>query len=1026
MGVGWALSASLELLLIRCAFGGYVVIFVTSNMFLASQGKKMTLMEFCTNAVFILLMSRLIRSSETIESAAERENWSLMAVIIATCVACFLLGIYVGRTSVNYTVKDVLAKSTSKDLLTTNGAVVPPGETKTEILQRKIKFRPRSSDVQREHSDDQTESKLKAAAVAGVHGADGLLGDTQKQGINYRPPFADDTYKGIIEKSRATVMSIVGLLSYPGCTNEYGQCQWTVIRSASSANLWVSKAKEDGILLRATSLVSTPAKSVMKWILHNDLAVGIESLCFRKETLKTFKGENSRLRRLSCKSGALTSSKRDFVLISSSTRLQDGTILLTSRSLQVPKDITANMRRPNKHGYIRGILHGSGFILRPIRCMDSGGYDMCEVFLAVHVDMLGSASGRVNESKREILADFVLQILDHLKSGAANYFNTVADDAETTESHDFFDDDVDEHDESQPQRPSSAGPVNGIKSKEDEEIEKNARALGLDVEQVAEIVNTSEKAVTHLKELYASKCASQSKAVKGLSAPLSPQEESGKVNDGKIILNDPQASSSASTGAWDTFYDNDGITVSEQSGSNRPVGTLNAFCTLEASPQTIRTLLVEHQDQIDGMLAGKSVLHKIDKHAYVQWLAYRSIWPLGARDFLLVTAEKPILSDNEANGNGFLVVSTSIDDICEEIDEAEFDDTNDGTGANALLSGADTKARKLAEFSRSKIRLAGYIGMPSATVEGGTDLSLFVDIDVYSYTPAWLVQILAQYGLAEMMGRIRRATMGQSTNAQSSQLSSVLARIQTWESRMKVFKDDEIPSCAHVASPNRNTHKKVADNQAVVSGRKDKAGPTSPTLLHDGDTTAPVDNKHLKTAVTNDSGGPDVSDLASRTGSNSSTDTGSSTAAPSTAEVATSAVQPVTPSPSAAMVPAPAAPVSQPRSPGQQLAEQSTLLMQKYLGMLPFAELELDWQTRVTKPNLTVDTSKVAGSTWQAIKGKTVMLAKKEAILQLLINDDRIGEFDDMFDFYKVRVAVLSPGDVHYFVCVTVSSSRRR
>ena len=48
---------------------------------------------------------------------------------------------------------------------------------------------------------------------------------------------------------------------------------------------------------------------------------------------------------------------------------------------------------------------------------------------------------------------------------------------------------------------------------------------------------------------------------------------------------------------------------------------------------------------------------------YVQWLAYAPIWPVGARDFLVVTTEEYY---DLINRNGFVIASTSIDDICEE------------------------------------------------------------------------------------------------------------------------------------------------------------------------------------------------------------------------------------------------------------------------------------------------------------------------------------------------------------------------
>jgi hypothetical protein len=1065
----------LEASLVHSAFSVYVVILITSNLLGLLTQKKVNTTHLAVHSFVGLVMVRLIRTN-TGSHANESSGRILAFVVGAACIACFVLGISVGKAFSTDSgghksgENSMLRSGSSKDALSAaNGA----DTSKTEILERKIKLKPKGDAAHKETPDAEHPRASTATpnSTAVVNNAavtvkpEEQLGDTMKQGINYRPPFADDTYKAIMEKSKATVMSIVGLLSYPGCTDTYTQCQWTVIRSATSANLWVSKSKNDGILLRATSLVNTPAKSVMKWILHNDLAVGVESLCFRKETLKTFKGENNtRLRRLSCKSGSLTSSKRDFVVISGVSTLGDGTILMTSRSLQVPPTITPAMRKPNKHGFIRGILHGSGFILRPIRCMDSGGYDMCEVFLAVHVDMLGSASGRVNESKREILADVVLQIMDLLKGGAANYFssNSTAEDANARstsgDGHDFFDEgdetslresmDIGSDgsgDHNKPTRASSGGGVVGVptpvasstgaghvvKTKEDEEIEKNARALGLDPVQVSEILSTSENAVKHLKELYASKCVqlgspTNSSSTSSVARSLTPPA-TGPATPGKLVTlpdasgTSPNPNASTAKITWETFYDQDGISVSEHLGSNRPVGTLSATCALEASPQTIKTLLVEHQDQIDGMLAGKSVLHKIDRNAYVQWLAYRSIWPLGARDFLLVTAERSMPSvDSSASGEGFLIVSTSIDDICEEIDETEFDESNDGTGASALL-GANNKTSKFADFSRSKIRLAGYIGMPSTTIRGGTDLSLFVDIDVYSYTPAWLVQVLAQYGLSEMMGRIRRATMGQNLidHSGQSQLNAVLARIQTWESRLKLFRDGEDPHRSPpLQSPAPSGNKKHFDNGVLspnsVSQTESSSMATNVAALQAALNTAAQSDSHHTAGNARPPTSP-VTPLTANDSASSGSETSSAASSRVTSPqpIAESALAPIAEDtepeePAAPQVAAEPAPVPVPvpppvqRSPGQILSDQAVVMYQKYVGLLPSGDLELDWQQKVNKGTITVDASKVAGSTWQAIRGKMLMQAQKEKILDLLLNDDRIGEFDDMFDFYKV------------------------
>ena len=653
---------------------------------------------------------------------------------------------------------------------------------------------------------------------------------------------------------------------------------------------------------------------------------------------------------------------------------------------------------------------------------------MCEIFLAVHVDMLGSASGRVNESKREVLADFVLQLLDHLKGGSANYFtgNDSHAGVPGAATFDYSIDQENDHTHSR-QGPGTIGststnnaqnidrstskPSTLLKTKEDEERETNSRALGLDREQVREILSRANDAISHMKQCYSSKLSQTKSSIKGPSVDnqlrageASPTPavaaaaatESDYLYPGKATIGmdnshditvQDQASVVGGVGTWETFYDSEGITVSEQSGSNRPVGTLSASCTLEASPQTIRSLLLEHQDQIDGMLAGKSVLNKIDARTYVQWLAYKSIWPLGARDFLLVTAETPFPAEKD---EGFLIVSTSIDDICEEIDDGDTDVDEPGAsarGSAAATASREQRIRKLAEFSRSKIRLAGYIGVPSTTVRGGTDLSLFVDIDVYSYTPAWLVQVLAQYGLSEMMGRIRHATMGQSANSQSSQLDVILGRIQSWESRLKLFRDeDQQTQVGPLSSPSRSHNNKamniLAGGIGVSSGtgfgkRSVSSSNSLATLASEKVHQINDDSTAASTASTSENGDHEHKEKHG-------------------GEDEKSATELVSPTPK---------PV---RSPGQQLADHARELIEKYLGIRSANDLGLDWIRKVSKGAVTVDTSLVTGSTWQAIRGKMSIQANPEKIRDLLINDDRIGEFDDMFDFYKVRAYALT------------------
>ena len=64
------------------------------------------------------------------------------------------------------------------------------------------------------------------------------------------------------------------------------------------------------------------------------------------------------------------------------------------------------------------------------------------------------------------------------------------------------------------------------------------------------------------------------------------------------------------------------------------------FVHAQAPPSVVRNLLIDHPDSIDALLEGRSVLNHLSESTYVQWLAYGAMYPLGAKDFLLVTSEE--------------------------------------------------------------------------------------------------------------------------------------------------------------------------------------------------------------------------------------------------------------------------------------------------------------------------------------------------------------------------------------------------
>jgi hypothetical protein len=243
---------------------------------------------------------------------------------------------------------------------------------------------------------------------------------------------------------------------------------------------------------------------------------------------------------------------------------------------------------------------------------------------------------------------------------------------------------------------------------------------------------------------------------------------------------------------------------------------------------------------------------------------------------------------------------------------------------------------------------------------------------------------------------------------------------RTWESRLKLFRDGEDPHRSPpIQSPAPTGNKKHFDNGVLspnsVSQTESSSVATNVAALQAALNTAASQSDSHHTAGNARPPTSPVTPLTANDSASSGSETSSATSSRVTSPqpIADSAMAPTAEDtepeePAAPQVAAEPAPVPVPvpppvqRSPGQILSDQAVVMYQKYVGLLPSGDLELDWQQKVNKGTITVDASKVAGSTWQAIRGKMLMQAQKEKILDLLLNDDRIGEFDDMFDFYKV------------------------
>ena len=349
---------------------------------------------------------------------------------------------------------------------------------------------------------------------------------------------------------------------------------------------------------------------------------------------------------------------------------------------------------------------------------------------------------------------------------------------------------------------------------------------------------------------------------------------------------------------------------------------------------------------------------RLNAHTCVQWIAYGAVWPVGAFDFLVVTVDEPYHSAKDEEG--FILVSTSVDSLCEQPagaagssrddDEGDDSDGSEGgehseeTGSNMDDSSNQSQFSRSSKYSRSCLRMAGYVGEPSSS--GGTVLSLYIDVDVYAYIPGWLMQILAQHGLSEMLGRIRDASClinkgVQPVPASVSKIGSMLSQIHERENKMRSLS--------------------LGNEKSII-----EKGLASISLSVDKQQRAEVRDGDLASAVVS-------AENKSAAPSSKHDNTGNAAAPALQTDLAASYPQ--------------------------SAADRFSL----YLGSTEDKDFTTEWTLRMTKNGILIYSSPVPNSTWLALKATVTVRAEMSALVNLLVNDKRLGEYDDMFDHCDVR-----------------------
>ena len=1008
---------------------------------------------------------------------------------------------------------------------------------------------------------------------------DSVDGDVDvDKGILLVTPTLDTGYEHCIDKGKCVLLSILGLGCFPDACDKdfYASRSWSLTPSGSTSYLWTYRSEPDGIMLRTSVVVKSSTTSVLRWLLERNIASGLERAASETVLVKKFHGGSVSVRRICCDSSSLTSSKRDFVVVTCVSMLPDGVFVVSSRSAYIPDNLTTHHRR-SRHGYVRGLVYASGFVLRPVKCPvqeDKG----CEVFYGAHLDMLGPPSGKANASKLEELQTSVLRTMErmyelfekragddkHVRKGplipvlrsvkptrvgvgralcaCPNLLQLGTNDEATCPVRGRF--------ISIAHAPPNDHVPLLIKITLDQKvnlIRAGMHALakirrmhdmmfGATAFQYPRDSSSDEQPLSHghgvggggrggggtlggaaRAKKYGGKGRMSYENFSNLlrsgtrERPRSGSElkvaDTPDRRDSMPRTDDDTWRSSSEHGlhgllgasgspggaepfcpgmyegsAWETFYEHDDIHICELRAEKTVVGVVSAHCVTAASPAEVRNVLMHYPERVDGLLARRTVLNRLDNETFLQWMGYGPFWPLGLKDFLVVTSEENINDFQD----GFVIASTSVDQICEEIDDLE-------NCADDII-GKDMSGRS---FQRSSIRCAGYLGVPDGN--GGTHLTVFVDSDCYEQSPAWLVRLLAQYELCEMMRRIRAIPSLNAVGSGRSTPVNLLTRPQRAPSlpteldlmllekeRKKARDLEELLAAAETRKRSGSRLSRYVKAVNRIIGPRDSPVPTSRA----GASQATADaapprrsssilssmlgrrgSKKAKDASPQRSGGggAPLSPTASLTSSlfNRSTESLDKLVAQSLAaddeprdeedynvgyEEGSEGVE------DAEVIDAfrqqtqsslgsddnlstrgsrsltfPVVGSDADSSPGtgghyvkegSEIAAHALRLMAVYMGLekegVEMAQLHLDWQQRVSKRNMTVSSTMVAGSTWQAIRAMTTVAAEKNVILALLTNDSRMGEWDDMFDFITPLVKIDARTTIRRICCKPV------
>lgn len=220
--------------------------------------------------------------------------------------------------------------------------------------------------------------------------------------------------------SVSTLLSICNMKDELEYTDAYATKVWRRVPSDSKTSTWISKAPSDGILFHTSCIFEATPDEVLLLISEEHSPSGLEHISFQYENLCVSKNNNIFIKNFFVESGSVQASNRILTVVSGIVSRENGIIILHSRSSNVPEHIDFKSREPcEPNGYIRGILYASGFIIKPLECTLGSTKPRALVQFAIHLDLLGSITGRANRYNRDVLLQSIQTLFRNVQSRCA-------------------------------------------------------------------------------------------------------------------------------------------------------------------------------------------------------------------------------------------------------------------------------------------------------------------------------------------------------------------------------------------------------------------------------------------------------------------------------------------------------------------------------------------------------------------------------------------------------------------------------